>query len=313
MLNARRKPKIGIALGAGAARGWSHIGVLNELIENGVTPDIVAGASIGAVVGGCYAASKLPELEVFARSLTRRRVFGLMDISFSGKSLIVGAKLRNLLRGQLGDLRLEETTTRFAAVATEVGVGHEIWLTGGDMVDALCASYSLPGIFEPVKIGGRWLFDGALVNPVPVTICRALGADVVIAVNLVSDMMFRGTVIRDQGYDEAARWPNLTAAENQDDEPRSLPSRLQIFKRRPRRIVAPGFARTMVDAFNITQDRVARSRLAGDPPDVLVNARLGRIGLFDFNRAEELIAFGREAVRHVLPEIAAHVKDFTTA
>ncbi|HUZ66286.1 MAG TPA: patatin-like phospholipase family protein [Beijerinckiaceae bacterium] len=313
MLTAIRKPKVGIALGAGAARGWSHIGVLNELVENGFTPDIVAGASIGAVVGGCFAAGKLAELEAFARSMTRRRVFSLMDISFSGKCLIGGARLRNLLRGQLGDLRLEQTPIRFAAVATEVGLGHEIWLSSGDMVDALCASYSLPGIFEPVKIGGRWLFDGALVNPVPVTICRALGADVVIAVNLVSDTMFRGTIIRDAGRERGSDAPEPMTLETADERPRSFSSRLQIFKRKPRRIVAPGFARTMVDAFNIAQDRIARSRLAGDPPDVLVNARLGRIGLFDFNRAEELIAFGREAVRHVLPELTALLEDLTVA
>lgn len=295
MPTAVGKPKIGIALGAGAARGWSHIGVLNELIANGIAPDIVAGASIGAVVGGCYAAGKLAAIEAFARSLTRRRVFSLLDISFSGKSLVNGAKLRQLLRSELGDLRLEDTPTRFAAVATEVGVGHEIWLTGGDMVDALCASYALPGIFEPVMFGGRWLFDGALVNPVPVTVCRALGADIVIAVNLVSDTMFRGTVIRDPGSDEAR-------------PPEEAASRLRILTRKPR-LRVPGFARTMVDAFNISQDRIARSRLAGDPPDVLVNARLGRVGLFDFNRAADLIAFGQEAARHALPELATHVRD----
>lgn len=311
MLSPLSRPKIGIALGAGAARGWSHIGVLKELLENGIAPTIVAGTSIGAVVGGCFAAGKLAELEVFARSLTRRRIFGLVDLSFSGKSLMAGTRLRRLLRSELGELRLEDAQIRFAAVATEVGVGHEIWLTGGDMVDVLCASYALPGVFEPVKIGDRWLFDGALVNPVPVTICRALGADLVIAVNLVSDTMFRGTVIRDPGHNGARPLDALTLESGETVAPAS---RLRLpFGRKPARIVAPGFARTMVDAFNITQDRIARSRLAGDPPDVLVNARLGRIGLFDFNRADELIAFGREAVRHVLPELSAHVADLMPA
>jgi len=311
VLIASSKPKIGVALGAGAARGWSHIGVLKELIDNGIIPDVIAGASIGAVVGGCYAAGKLNELETFARSLTRRRVFGLMDLSFSGKSLIAGSRLRALLRSSLGELRLEDTPIPFAAVATEVGAGHEIWLTSGDMVDALCASYALPGVFEPVKFGGRWLFDGALVNPVPVTICRALGADLVIAVNLVSDTMFRGTVIRDPGQRGERRAEDQASAPTEETRPPASP--LRFFHRKPQRMLAPGFAKTMVDAFNIAQDRIARSRLAGDPPDVLVNARLGSIGLFDFNRAEELIAYGREAVRHVLPELNALCANRTSA
>ncbi|MBV8850753.1 MAG: patatin-like phospholipase family protein, partial [Methylobacteriaceae bacterium] len=194
----RPRPKVGVALGAGAARGWSHIGVLHELVSNGIVPDVIAGTSIGAVVGGCFAAGKLEQLESFARALTRRRIFSLLDVSFSGSGVFSGGRLKIRLERELAEMRIESLPIAFAAVATEVGSGHEVWLTRGSVVEAIRASYALPGIFEPVKLNGRWLFDGALVNPVPVAVCRALGADLVIAVNLIGDTMFRGTVISDR-------------------------------------------------------------------------------------------------------------------
>ncbi|MBV9078462.1 MAG: patatin-like phospholipase family protein, partial [Methylobacteriaceae bacterium] len=165
----RPRMKIGLALGGGAARGWSHIGVLHVLLENGIRPDVIAGCSIGAVVGGCLAAGKLAELEDFARSMTKRRIMGLLDFHLGGSGLIGGDRLRKLLDRDLSDMRIEELPLRFATVATELITGHEIWLTRGSLVDALRASYALPGVFDPVRIGGRWLVDGALVNPVPVT------------------------------------------------------------------------------------------------------------------------------------------------
>ena len=281
-----KPPRIGLALGAGAARGWAHIGVLQELEALGIVPDVIAGASIGAVVGGCYAAGRLGELETFARSLTPRRIFSLMDITFSGAGLLGGGRLKTLLDRNLGDVAIESLPITFGAVATELNSGHEVWLTHGGIADAVRASYALPGIFEPVRIGGRWLFDGALVNPIPVTVCRALGADVVIAVNLVSDSFSRASMVSDalapakgaRGKAEHVQYPE-------------------------RDVAVPGIANAMMDAFNITQDRISRSRLAGDPPDVMIKARTGKIGLFDFHRASELIATGRDAVRRALPDI----------
>src|SRR5688500_2100388 len=197
----RRKLKIGLALGAGAARGWSHIGVMRVLEREGIIPDVIAGCSIGAVVGGCYAASRLDELEAFALSLTKRRVMGLLDFHISGSGLIGGDRLKRLLERDLSDMRVEALPLRFATVATELGTGHEIWLTRGALIDMMRASYALPGVFDPVKLGGRWLMDGALVNPIPVTVARALGADVVICVNLNSDLAGRGTVIQNHAAD----------------------------------------------------------------------------------------------------------------
>ncbi len=179
-----RKPVIGLALGGGAARGFAHIGILQVLAANGIVPDIIAGTSIGAVVGGCYAAGKLDDLELWARSLHPRRVFGYLDITLGGSGLIGGERLAHQLEESLGKVEIESLATKFAAIATEVRTGHEIWLTRGRLVDALRSSYALPGIFTPIKVGERWLVDGALVNPVPVSAARALGADIVIAANV---------------------------------------------------------------------------------------------------------------------------------
>ena len=311
----RRRQTVGIVLGAGAARGWSHIGAIQELVAMGVSPSIVVGASAGAVVGGCFAAGRLEQLEAFTRSLTKRRVFGLMDVSFNGGGLIGGNRLRVRLEESLGGMNIEDLPIRFASVATEVGTGHEIWLKQGPLVDAMRASYALPGIFEPVKWGGRWLMDGALVNPVPVNVARAMGADVVIAINIASDVLTKGTAIQDpQHFIEEIASEVALEAEHGAAKSGGIMSGLSrgaagLFRRQLAGGGggAPGIASVMADAFNITQDRIMRSRLAGDPPDVLITARMTKIGLFEFHRADELIALGREAARKAIDELREHI------
>ncbi len=298
------KTKIGLALGGGAARGWAHIGVLRALEDAGIVPDIIAGTSIGAVVGGCFAAEKLDALESFARDLTRRKVFGYLDFNLTGSGLITGQRLCNRLEATLGDTTIESLKRPFTAVATEIGSGHEVWLSRGHIVSAMRASYALPGIFKPVNINNRWLFDGALVNPVPVSVCRALGARYVIAVNLNADMCGRGTVL-----------PHLDAAPDSAPavvQPATVKSGLDVRKLLQRQVFGrgesvPGISTVMVEAFNIVQDRIARSRLAGDPPDALINPRLSGIGLFDFHRAEELIERGHQATRREIEDIAREI------
>ncbi len=305
------RPRIGIALGAGAARGWAHIGALQELVALGLSPDIVVGSSIGAVVGGCFAAGQLDTLESFARSLTKRRVFGLLDVSFNGGGLIGGDRLRWRLEESMGAMRIEDLPIRFAGVATEIGSGHEIWLKRGPLVEAMRASYALPGLFEPVRISGRWLFDGAIVNPVPVSVARALGAERVIALNIATEGSGRGTAIQDMpDLDEAASGLAPIAEEPRTGVMNGLRRGAGLFRRQltSEGPGAPGLASVMVNAFNITQDRIMRSRLAGDPPDVLVSLKVGKIGLFEFHRADELIALGREAVRKARDELAEHVE-----
>jgi NTE family protein len=306
--------RIGLALGAGCARGWAHIGVLRALNEAGIYPDIIAGTSIGAVVGGCYAAGELPALEQFALDLTRRKVLGFLDFNFSGSGLITGQRLRDVLDDRMNGVAIETLDKRFVAVATEIGTGHEIWLSRGPVVDAMRASYALPGIFRPVAIDGRWLFDGALVNPIPVSVCRALGARYVIAVNVNSDPCGRGTVV--PHFDAL---PPPPKQENPDTEPEAPAEGLfarnsravkkllqrQLFGRSDN---GPGISRVMVEAFNIVQDRISRSRLAGDPPDIIIQPRLPpACGLFDFHRAEALIESGIKAVARDIDDIKREI------
>jgi NTE family protein len=298
----RRGPRVALALGAGAARGWAQIGVLQELTERGLVPDVVVGTSMGAVVGGCFCAGRLSHLEAFARSLTRRRVFGLMDFTISGTGILGGRRLQAALLRDLGRIAVEDLPIRFAAVATQIQTGHEIWLSRGSLVEALRASYALPGVFEPVEIDGRWLIDGALVNPVPVSVCRALGADVVIAVNLVAENLARA----DAAPPLAPPLDGLDAAVRRGprDKPRKPEAGTVAARLGTAPQLRPTIAQVLVDAFNITQDRIARSRLAGDPPDLTINAKVGRIGLFEFHRAAELIAIGREAAQKAVPDLA---------
>jgi NTE family protein len=302
----RQRPgvKLGLALGGGAARGWAHIGALQALKEAGIRPDIIAGTSIGAVVGGCYAADRLDELTEFALQLTPARVLALLDVHV-GSGLISGDRLGRRLTENLEGLLIEKLPLRFAAIATEFNTGHEIWLTRGSLINALRASYALPGIFDPRRIGGRWLMDGALVNPVPVTAARALGAEIVVAVNLSGAGYGRGTVIQDFGSDaEPGTEANGVAAEQERgllSPVREAASRMRDLFRRRRG--TPGFAQVMIDAFNITQDRITRARLAGDPPDVIASPQLSEIGLFEFHRAAAIIAAGRESVLRALPQV----------
>lgn len=299
--------KIGLALGGGAARGWAHIGVLKALAEAGIKPDIIAGTSIGAVVGGCYSAGHLDNLERWALELTPKRIFGYLDFNLAGTGLINGQRLGGRLEQHLGDRNIEELETRFTAVATEVGTGHEHWLSRGRLVDAVRASYALPGVFKPVKINGRWLFDGALVNPIPVSVCRALGARYVIAVNLNFDILGRGSVMSmPEAFDPEADDSSFAPADEAEPEKTGVRRLLhrQFFGRGDG---APGISTVMVDAFNIVQDRIARSRLAGDPPDAMLSPKLQEVGLFDFHRAEHAIERGRQAVERQLDDIIREI------
>ena len=198
-LGSIRRPVIGLALGGGAARGFAHIGIVRTLVAHGIIPNVVVGTSIGAVVGGAYASGHLDALEEWARSLQPRNILSYLDIRLNGSGLIGGTKLAAEIEAAMGQVLIEDLPVKFATVATEVRTGHEIWLTHGPMVDAMRASYALPGIFSPVLVGDRWLVDGALVNPVPVSAARAMGAEIVIAANLSSDVFAHSTTIYSHG------------------------------------------------------------------------------------------------------------------
>ncbi|WP_334129454.1 patatin-like phospholipase family protein [Sneathiella sp.] len=284
------QPEIGLALGSGVARGWAHIGVLKRLEQAGFRPDYLCGTSIGALIGGMYLAGKLDALEEWARGIGSSGLFRLLDIRLSGSGLISGNKLFTLLEDSLGDTRIEDLPIPFAAVTTELGTGHEIWIREGNLARAITASYALPGLFSPQKIGGRWLIDGALTNPVPVSVCRALGARLIVAVNLNVDVFGLTNI----GDTEAA----FMAGENGNGLTAHARSPLNLMKRRffDKDGPEPSIFGVMMSSLNIVQDRLSRSRLAGDPPDITIAPRLARFGLLEFNRAPEMIAEGEQAV-----------------
>ena len=190
MIGECARSRLGLALGGGAARGWAHIGVLEVLAANSITPDVVCGCSMGALVGAGYVVGQLDALAAWARSLTWRDVLGLLDPALSGGGLIRGERLLRFLREHYIDIDIADSPIPFGAVATDLATGREVWLRSGPLGDAVHASIAVPGVVGPVPLDGRWLVDGGLVNPVPVSLCRAMGADVVIAVNVNSEMPY---------------------------------------------------------------------------------------------------------------------------
>lgn len=273
---AQRTPRIGIALGAGSARGWAHIGVLQALKDAGIAPDMVCGTSVGALVGAVYADDRLTDLERWVGSLTWRKVVGYFDLAFSS-GILKGNRLFDFLRGNLLDKRVEELQRPFAAVATDLANGHEVWLREGPVADAVRASIAMPGLFTPWRSEERLLVDGALVNPVPVSLARAMGADFVIAVDLSSNLVGR--------YVRSAR--------------------------RGKRPKGPSMIEVMTTSLDIMSVRITRSRLAGEPADVIVQPRLGDLGLLEYHRGAEAIAEGRAAAELAIPHIRRLLEDFT--
>jgi len=293
------KPQIGLALGGGVARGWAHIGAVQRLEELGVKPDIVCGTSVGALVGGFWLAGELTKLDAWARSLTKRRMLSYFDLMLNGSGLMGGKRLQKTMRGYLNDTRIEDLSKRFVAVTAEMSTGHETWLMEGDLSDSIEAAYALPGVFPPRNVNGRWLIDGALVNPLPVSVCRALGARLVIAVGLHADAFGQAAVQRRDKYE------NEQADFTQDNDISKIGSGRNWMLRRMFQSsdTTPGLGSVMLASFNIVMDRVTRSRLAGDPPDVLILPKVGHIPLLDFDRADESIAAGRDAIDDAMPQI----------
>ncbi|MER1966719.1 patatin-like phospholipase RssA [Castellaniella sp. GW247-6E4] len=288
-------PRIGLALGSGSARGWSHIGVIRVLEKAGISPDIVCGTSIGALVGAAYADGQIEPLETWVRGLTWQGVVGLLDFSVSG-GLIHGERLFSFLRTHLNDTLIPSLPKAYGAVATELASGREIWLREGSVFDAVRASAALPGLFKPAQHEGRLLVDGALVNPVPVSLCRAMGADIVVAVDLNADLIGR--------HFEPDEAPPPA-------EPGALASMLSRLPlglggakgAAPEAVDMPSIFDVLSISLNIMQVRITRSRLAGEPADVMIRPRLANFALMDYHRAAAAIDEGERAARRVLPEL----------
>jgi NTE family protein len=295
-LSAARKPRVGLALGSGSARGWAHIGVIRALEQAGIRADLVCGTSIGALVGAAYAAGELDRFERWVLGLGIRDVVGFMDVSL-GSGLFKGERLMDFFGRHFADRSLEELPMPFAAVATSLNTGAEVWLRRGSMLGAVRASIALPGLFAPVPYEGSVLVDGGLVNPVPVSLARAMGADVVIAVDLNSDILGRRL--------RADRQPEAPASEVGDWLSRLQNNLASLIPARSADAPSmPSMLEVLASSINIMQVRITRSRMAGEPPDLTVTPRLAHFSLLDFHRSREAIEEGRRAVervRHELP------------
>jgi NTE family protein len=295
-------PRIGLALGSGLARGFAHLGVVRALKRHGIEPTIISGTSMGALVGGAYLANRLDALEEWAYSLTKFRVLSYLDFRVKSSGLIGGDRLTKLMFENFGDIKVEDLPHPFIAITADLTTGHEVWLRKGRLVDVMRASFSIPGIFPPMFMNNRWLIDGALVNPVPVSPCTANGARMTIAVNVSGDIIGKAkrpgeTVPTVAGFDLL----NFEGPKQMEDAKKS--GMIQKMFRREQG--GPSIFGVMVSSLNIVQDRLARSRLAGDPPDVLIVPRIGHIGLMEFDRAEELMDEGEAAVERAMPDIKA--------
>ncbi|MCB1384439.1 MAG: patatin-like phospholipase family protein [Nitratireductor sp.] len=295
----RRAGGVALALGGGVAKGWAHIGALRAVEEFGLPVTMIAGTSIGALVGGAYLAGVLDELEDFARSLTKANVVRYLDFTLRGSGLISGARLARRMEAHMADVSIENLNQAFVAVTTDIRTGHEVWLSDGPIVPAIRASYALPGVFTPVIHGGRQLVDGALVNPVPVSVCRAYEPDMVLAVNLSSATFGKGTVIRPSHYNPIEE----AILEDENSQAASWFSFMQARDKATPRENRLGVTSVMVEAFNIIQDRIARARLAGDPPDFTIRPKLQEIGLIDFHKADEAIRAGYDEMMVRLREL----------
>jgi NTE family protein len=298
--------KIGIALGSGSARGWSHIGVIRSLLEAGIQIDITCGASIGALVAGAFAAGFLDPLDRWVRRLSWSNIIGFMDVMIPRSGLIEGERMTDYFRQHMSDPEIESLSLPFAAVATDLKTGREIWLRDGSLMDAIRASISLPGIFTPCQRNGQWLVDGGLVNPVPVSLCRSMGADIVIAVNLNADIMGKPRLCRiadppngDRNGVNPKAMGKWTAFLNQAAHQKNLALFRQLFQEQPGR--GPSIFDVLTASVKIMQDRITREQLAADPPDILVVPKLAHIGLMEFNRAAESIEEGKRAMDLMIP------------
>lgn len=303
---------IGLALGGGLARGFCHIGVIRTLEKYGIYPTVITGTSIGALVGACYLTGKMDDLEAWARSLNRFKILSYLDLRVRSAGLIGGKRLNYLLNEHFGDMKVEDLPHNFTAVSADLATGHEIWLKNGVLTDVLRASFALPGVFPPVEINHRNLVDGALVNPCPISVCQAQGARMTIAVDLHADMI--GKAIKPGNNFQTVAGFDLFDDEDVPPEKQERflknPLSNKLFHREPS---APSLFGVMVSALGIMQDRLTRSRLAGDPPDIHIKPQVGHIGMLEFEKADDLIKLGAEAAERMMPEIRAGIKLFIPA
>ena len=294
---------IGLALGSGSSRGWSHIGIIRELAELGIEPDIVCGTSIGALVGASYVTNKLDKLEDWVCSLTKFETARFFEFNSQLNGFVNKDRLHRFLQEHVAndDVLIEKQSKQYASVATDLETGREVWLSSGPMIEAVWSSISLPGLFPAIRNDHKWLVDGGLVNPVPVSVCRALGADIVIAVNLNGNVAGKHFKKPEKPVKTNELKKNNSVVDKITDLVMDYTG--SIFSSNKAKDQPPNLFEAIAGSVNITQDRITRSRMAGDPPDILLSPKLSHMGLLEFYRAKEAIQEGKECVKRMSSEI----------
>ncbi|MDE2181713.1 MAG: patatin-like phospholipase family protein [Alphaproteobacteria bacterium] len=295
------RPKIGFALGSGGARGWTQIGILEALASYGIVPDVVCGTSIGALVGAAFVTGKLAALKTRIESFSRRDVAAMFDVCLTTGGLIEGRRIESFLEGMDISGAIESLDIGYGAVATELRSGREIWLRSGPIGRAVRASISIPGILSPAKYDNEWLVDGGVVNPVPVSLARAMGADIVIAVRVNTSAPEPEIVRGDEETRAKAPPPMSDLRIPQWLSEAVNPVLERLLRASPEH---PSYFEVLSNSLDIMEDRITRMRLAGDPPEVLLRPVLGDMTWLDFHRAKELIATGWACAEAAKPVIA---------
>lgn len=292
---------LGLALGSGGARGWAHIGVIKALTEAEIPINYVAGTSIGAFVGGAYVAGRIRELESFVRQLDWKMVLSYFDLVFPNQGLLDGNKIYDLLYSQIQDLKIEDAPIPFCCVATDLISGQELRLRSGLVADAIRASISMPGVFTPFKQNSTYLGDGGIVNPVPVNVVREMGADVILAVNLNHNY---GTEIPvEMAEPDEPDNSDLIAAMGEQYNLLTQKVAAKLEQWLPQENSDLNIFDIIGTTINIMEQRVTSLNLELDPPDLLIEPNLCGYGIFDFDKATEIIGEGYRKTQSLLPKL----------
>ncbi len=301
---------VGLALGIGSSRGWAHIGAIEALEEENIPIDYVAGSSVGSYVGALYASGSLKSLKEFVLSMDGKKVFSYFDVVLPRSGILDGTKrLKELFSFHTDAEDFSELKIPVMMVATDLATGKKVVLKSGNIINALRATMSIPGLFAPVRIKDRWLVDGGLVDPVPVGVVRALEADIVVAVDLNSGVVSHKNPQRQAK--PAAEKPLESPAYNSE-----LLKKMAVFYEQAetsftskisellhRESSTPDIIETVMTSINIMQERITRINLAVEPPDVLIQPRLGQLKMMDFDQVEQTIEEGYIGVKEKIADI----------
>jgi NTE family protein len=319
--NRGRRPKVGLALGSGSARGLANLGVMRAIEDAGIEVGYVAGTSMGALVGAIYAAGKLGELEAAFLEFDWKKTASFFDVVLPKSGLLDGDKVSELVRAHIHANAIESLPIPFAAVATDIVSGEEVIIRSGDVIEAVRASISVPGIFTPVRSNGRILVDGGLTNPVPVSAARAMGADFVIAIDLNHEIVAgknlkplggkrKSSKAEDDTSGMFSRWVSDYRNSMKDIRQKLLaldnPASAQ-FRKWTSSEPLPNIFDVLLASINIMETRITRTRLLLDKPDMVIQPQLGHIRFLEFDRAGEIIEIGYEQAQRQLASLPDHV------